>query len=213
MTVHWRTLAGAGALVCGTLAGAQTPAPATGPAPQHITTTFSPQALPGDIIDLPQRDQLQVPLGPPGGTHSMHPAKVDDTPSPGYELALEAAQAAIASCREDGYSVGVAVTDSAGNLKAGLADDNGPLNRVYMATRKDVTVAAFGVSTLRLRESIATHPSLLDQVKPNMSLLPGGLPIMKGDRLVGAIAVSGASAHEEEKCGKAGIDKIADRLK
>jgi uncharacterized protein GlcG (DUF336 family) len=138
---------------------------------------------------------------------------VDATPSPGSALALEAVQAAVESCAADGYVVAAAVTDAAGKLKAALAPDGTRSNGVYMALRKDVTVAAFGMATLALREKIATDPSLMARVRPNMSLLPGGLPIMKGDRLVGAIATSGAAAYEEEKCAQAGIRKIQSRLK
>ena len=46
----------------------------------------------------------------------------------------------------------------------------------------------------------------------------GGLPIKAGDDTVGAIGVSGsqggaAVGSNDEMCGKAGIEKIADRLK
>lgn len=58
-----------------------------------------------------------------------------------------------------------------------------------------------------------TDSTLMARVKPNMSLLPGGLPIMKGDIVVGAIAASCATAYEEEKCAKAGIEKIQAKLK
>ena len=66
---------------------------------------------------------------------------------------------------------------------------------------------------LELREKLTTDQSLMTQVKPNMSLLPGGIPIMKGDVLLGAISTSGAAAYEEEKCAKAGLDRIQARLK
>jgi uncharacterized protein GlcG (DUF336 family) len=194
-----------------TIVGAQSPPAAT--APKRNDTPISPEAVPGDIIDLPQKDQLNVPLGPPAGTHATRPAPTDSTPTPGFVLALEAARAALASCAADGYSVGVAVTDAAGKLKAGLVADNAGANRVYMAIRKDVTATAFKMPTLALRERIAADPSLMAQVKPNMSLLPGGLPIMKGDTVVGAIAASGATAYEEEKCAKAGIERIQAKLK
>jgi uncharacterized protein GlcG (DUF336 family) len=36
---------------------------------------------------------------------------------------------------------------------------------------------------------------------------------MVGDRLLGAIGVSGTGAQQEEACAKAGADKIQSRLK
>ena len=120
---------------------------------------------------------------------------------------------AVDTCASDGYPVSVAVTDASGHLKAALVADGVKPNRVYMAVRKDVAAAAFGMSTLALREKLTTDSSLLAQLKPNMSVLPGGLPIFAGDRVVGAIAASGAYAIEEEKCVRAGLQKIQSRLK
>jgi uncharacterized protein GlcG (DUF336 family) len=181
-------------------------------APARLSESTDPGALPGDFVDLPQSAQLRVNLGPPAGTRASQPPAMDPAASPGVALALEAAQAAMASCEADGYHVAVAVTDSAGKLKAALAGDGVASNRVYMALRKDVTVVGFRLPTLALRTKIEADPSLLAQVKPNMALLPGGIPIMRGDLLIGAIAVSGATAHEEEKCARAGVQRIQARL-
>lgn len=113
----------------------------------------------------------------------------------GLSLAAQAAQAAVASCRVDGYTVAVAITDADGNLKAALAPEGTRANGVYMAMHKALTVVGFKMSTLELRMKIESDPSLLGLVKPNMSLLPGGLPIYSGKSFIGAIATSGASAH------------------
>ena len=209
-----RSLVPAAALLLATAcADAQTPAaPSPAAEPKRLTEATDPGALPGDFMDIPQSAQLRVPLGPPAGTHATRPIATDATPSPGYALALEAAQTAVATCLADGYSVAVAVTDSAGKLKVALAPDGTRNNGIYMALRKGVTVVGFRMTTLQVRARIEADPSLLSQVKPNMVLLPGGLPIMKGDMLLGAIAVSGAAAYEEEKCGQAGLQKIQSRL-
>lgn len=180
--------------------------------PTRITESTDPGALPGDFMDIPQAAQLKVPLGSPTATRSTRLFPTDATPSPGFALALEAAQVAVVSCEADGYRVAVAVTDAAGKLKVALAPDGVANNLVYMALRKDVTVVGFKMSTLALRARIEADPSLMGQVKPNMVLLPGGMPIMKGDVVVGAIAASGATAYVEEKCAKAGLQKIQSRL-
>lgn len=186
--------------------------PATAGEPPRVTES-APEAIPGEFVDMPQDRQLTVPLGPPAGTRAARPPAVDPTPSPGYALALEAAQTAVEVCAADGYVVAAAVTDAAGKLKAALAPEGTRSNGVYMALRKNVTVVGFGMATLALREKMASDPSLMKKVTPNMSLLPGGIPIMKGNVLVGAISTSGAAAHEEEKCARAGLQKIQSRLK
>lgn len=169
----------------------------------------NPQAMPGDYFDIPQSVQLKVPLGPPAGPNPNKAAKpVASAPGPDALLALEAARAAEESCRADGYAIAVAVTDAAGNLKAALAADGTRSNGIYMAMHKAVTVVGFKLSTLELRGRIEQEPSLMAQVRPNMSLLPGGLPIVRNGTFIGAIATSGAAAHEEEKCAQAGIAVI-----
>jgi hypothetical protein len=105
--------------------------------PVRLTESTDPASLPGDFMDIPQTAQLKVPLGTPAVTHNTRPLPTDATPSPGYALALEAAQVAMASCEADGYRVAVAVTDAAGKLKVALAPDGVANNRVYMALRPD----------------------------------------------------------------------------
>jgi uncharacterized protein GlcG (DUF336 family) len=212
---------GTPALVFGASAGGEaTAAPAVVPAssephregPPRPTEATDPAALPGDYMDIPQSAQLKVPLGPPAGTKSTRPIATDATPSPGFALALEAAQAAVAACLADGYSVAVAVTDSKGKLKVAFAPDGTRNNGVYMALRKDVTVVGFNMTTLQVRAKIEADASVASQIKPNMVMLPGGIPIRKGDTLLGAISASGATAYEEEKCAQAGLDRIQSRL-
>jgi uncharacterized protein GlcG (DUF336 family) len=179
--------------------------------PARNTTPPSPQSMPGDYFDIPQSAQLKVPLGPPAST--PRPASAQTPPAPSSlssTLAAAAAQAALAACAADGYRVTVAVSDAQGRLKAALAADGTRENGIYMAMHKTITVVGFKKSTLQLRAEIEKEPALLAQVKPNMSLLPGGMPIFRNGEFLGAIATSGASAYVEEKCAKAGIDEILE---
>lgn len=173
----------------------------------------SAQALPGDYFDLSQSDQLRVPLGPPAG-RNPHPAtgQAIRSSGPGADLAAQAAEAAVKSCAADGYTVAVAITDGAGNLRAALAPPGARPNGVFMAMHKAVAVVGLGMSTLEFRQKLETQPSLMSRVKPNMALLPGGVPIMRDGTIIGAIATSGASAHVEEKCARDGIARIQAHL-
>ncbi|RVU05670.1 heme-binding protein [Novosphingobium umbonatum] len=180
------------------------------PLPRN-TTPPSPQNMPGDYFDIPQSAQLKVPLGPPASGRNSAPLS-PPAPSISQKLAGLAAQTALASCAADGYAITVAVSDADGRIKAALAADGTRDNGLYMAMHKTLTVVGFHMSTLQLREKIEQDPSVLQQVKPNMSLLPGGMPIWKQGVLVGAIATSGASAYVEEKCAADGIASIIGQL-
>lgn len=169
-------------------------------------------ALPGDTR-LPSLDfQLHKDLGPPAGTLAQS-QPVLGAPGLPLDLALEAAHAAIEACRGDGYRIGVAVTDPAGQLLVGLAADGAGPGRVYVAVRKDIAATAFKMPTLALRAKLLADPALRGQIKPNMSVFSGAVPLMVGDRVVGAIASSGSTGNEDDRCASIGADKIQSRLK
>jgi uncharacterized protein GlcG (DUF336 family) len=129
-------------------------------------------------------------------------------------LAVEAAQAAIASCKTQGYTVSVAIVDRSGDLKLLLVGDGaGALTR-SLSRRKAYTAATRRVSTGEMAKQVATpgafNPTLYDR---GLVALAGGVPIKVGDQAIGAIGVSGApGGDKDEACANAGLAKIADRL-
>ena len=129
-------------------------------------------------------------------------------------LAVEAAQAAIASCKTQGYNVSVAIVDRAGDLKLLLVGDGaGALTR-SLSRRKAYTAAIRRVSTGELAKQVAApgafNPTLYDR---QLVAVQGGVPIKVGDQAIGAIGVSGApGGDKDEACANAGLAKISDRL-
>jgi uncharacterized protein GlcG (DUF336 family) len=156
--------------------------------------------------------QLHKDLGPPAGTRVQKPPAFS-APSLPLDLALEAAQAAIAACRADGYSVGVAVSDPDGGLLVDLAAEGAAPGRIYVALRKGITAAAFNMSTLALREKIVTDRALLAHVTANMSLFSGSVPLVVQGHVVGAMSASGSTGNEDDYCARTGAEKIQARLK
>jgi uncharacterized protein GlcG (DUF336 family) len=130
------------------------------------------------------------------------------------DLAIEAAQAAMAACKTQGYDVSVAIVDRAGNLKLAMVADGADV-RPDVSQRKAYTAAARRVTTLELAEAIAKpgafNPTLYD---PMMVATGGGVPIRAGGEFVGGIGVGGAPGGDrDEACARAGLAKIGDRLK
>ena len=130
------------------------------------------------------------------------------------DLALEAAQAAIAQCKSQGYNVSVTIVDRVGDVKLVLVGDGaGGVSR-EVTRRKAYTAAKLRVSTddfaKRLANPGAFNPGLYDAMIVSG---PGGLPIKVGDATIGGIAAAGApGGDKDEACAKAGLDKIKDRL-
>ena len=130
------------------------------------------------------------------------------------DLAVEAAQAAIASCKAQGWNVSVTIADRGGLTKLVLVGDGaGGVSR-ESTRRKAYTSALLGISTDDLAKRIASggfNPTIYD---PQMVAGAGGLPIKVGSETIGGIAAAGApGADKDEACAKAGLDKISDRLK
>ena len=129
-------------------------------------------------------------------------------------LAVEAAQAAIASCKTQGYTVSVAIVDRAGNLKLLLVGDGASALTRSLSRRKAYTAAMRRVSSGELAKQVAApgafNPTLYDR---QLVALAGGVPIKVGDETIGAIGVSGApGGDKDEACANAGLAKISDRL-
>jgi uncharacterized protein GlcG (DUF336 family) len=129
-------------------------------------------------------------------------------------LALEIAQAALNQCRTDGYHVGVAVVDRAGQVKALLRDDGGNPHLVEASERKAYTAAIFRSPSGVFFERIQQNPgnAALTELRGVLALR-GGLPIKAGDEVIGAVGVGGApGGDKDEACAQAGIQKVSDKL-
>jgi uncharacterized protein GlcG (DUF336 family) len=183
----------------------------------------SPRSLPADNLPpfrmLDARGNL-VPLPPlpPGGLHHEASAAPESTaPGPSLALALEAAQAAIDSCRTRGYRIGVSVIDSVGEARAMITADGADGSHVFVAMRKALTALATEMPSAKAADLVAGDKALLARIKPNMFVMGGALPIVVNHETIGAIGVSGAAGvpfgHQDEVCASVGLLKIQNRLK
>ena len=126
-------------------------------------------------------------------------------------MALTIAETALAEC---GMRTSVAVVDRAGRLRVFLQGDGAQPHNIELARRKAYTANTFGRTSLEWAQRTETNTPgqrALTDVIP----LQGGVPIKVGNETIGAVGLSGApnGGPQEEACGKAGIDKVADQLK
>jgi uncharacterized protein GlcG (DUF336 family) len=129
-------------------------------------------------------------------------------------LAVEAAQAAIAACKAQGWTVSVTIADRSGSPRLVLMGDGANQLTKEVTRRKAYTSALLGISTGDFAKRIATpgafNPTVYD---PQLAVGPGGLPIKVGNDTIGAIAAAGApGGDKDESCAAAGLAKISDRL-
>lgn len=130
------------------------------------------------------------------------------------DFAIKLAQAAMNHCRENGYQVGVAVTDRVGTLQVFMRDRFAGAHTVETAYRKAWTAVSFRTNTMELDE--VTKPEneaygirFISQALP----LGGGVMIESGGSMIGAVGVSGAPGTDiDVECAEAGIEAIEDAL-
>jgi len=130
------------------------------------------------------------------------------------ETALTAARAALESCRQQGYQVGVAVVDRSGVTQVFLRDRFAGAHTVDVAVDKAWTAASFRTSTLDLAAETQAGKAMSGiRSTPRMLALGGGVVIEAGGSVFGAIGISGAPGGEaDDACARAGIKAIADAI-
>jgi uncharacterized protein GlcG (DUF336 family) len=130
------------------------------------------------------------------------------------EIAQDMAQAALKSCREQGFQVSVAVLDRFGIPQVLLRDRFAGPHTPDTATRKAWTAVSFRAPTTELSESTAPGSEAYGARDiTNALMLGGGLPVLAAGSIVGGVGVSGApSGVLDESCAQSGIDAVADRL-
>lgn len=129
------------------------------------------------------------------------PAAPPPMPALTYEMARQIMDAAEAEARRNKWNVAIVVTDAAGvPVMVHRMDGAGP--RPYdIAMRKAATVVASKLATSAYGEQLKAGK--VPEV-PNGITFAGGVPVMRGGELIGAVGTSGVRASEDEQISNAG---------
>jgi uncharacterized protein GlcG (DUF336 family) len=130
------------------------------------------------------------------------------------EAAQKAASAALASCRNAGFQVTVAVVDRAALPLAVLRDRHAGPHSFQTALDKAWTAVSFKMETTAFEQVTRSTPAMAGiRTLARVAPIGGGIPIASAGSLVGAIGVSGAPGGDaDDRCAKAGIAAIAADL-
>ena len=128
--------------------------------------------------------------------------------------AQKAAQAALAHCQKEGFTVAVAVVDRGGQPLVMLRDPLAGAHTSQTAINKASTAVSFRTDTTELAETTqAGKPSSGIRQLPNVIAVGGGVVIRAKGSIVGGIGVSGAPGGDsDEACAKAGMAAINDAI-
>jgi uncharacterized protein GlcG (DUF336 family) len=130
------------------------------------------------------------------------------------DTALDAARAALASCRKAGHQVAVAIVDRAGVTQVMLRDRFAGAHTPETASGKAWTAVSFRTNTTELLNITQPgQPQSGVRNLPRVVMIGGGMLIEAQGAILGGIGVSGAPGGEaDDACAKAGIAAIRDKI-
>ena len=143
----------------------------------------------------------------PQGTSMTRP----DLPPPSITLAEARTiiDGAIAYASGINLSMAVAVTDAAGNVVSADRMDGAALQNIRFAEGKAFAAALYRQSTEELAALYKTRPDryfgIVNMYPGKIYLVGGGLPLVVGGQLVGAVGIAGLPEGVDEKSAHAGI--------
>lgn len=129
----------------------------------------------------------------------------------GTPISLAKAQAVIAAavgeCAKHNWKMNVAVVDSGGNLVAFSRMDGAQIASVVISQAKAKSAAEFRRET-KVFESGMMAGNVYQLSLPGAIGSRGGIPLVEGGKLIGAIGSSGGAGAQDEVCSKAGAAVI-----
>jgi uncharacterized protein GlcG (DUF336 family) len=109
---------------------------------------------------------------------------------------------------EIGQPMNIAVADAGGNLIAHVRMDGAWMGSIDISIKKAWTSRAFDIAT----KDLAKHSQSGDQFfgihasnDGRVMIFAGGIPLKRGDKVVGAVGVSGGSGEQDHSVAEAGV--------
>jgi uncharacterized protein GlcG (DUF336 family) len=112
---------------------------------------------------------------------------------------------------EIGQPMNIAVVDAGGNLIAHVRMDKAWIGSVDIAINKAWTSRAFDIATKSLAELSQSGDQFFGIHASNrgrVMIFAGGIPLKRGDEVIGAIGVSGGMGKQDQAVAEAGADAI-----
>jgi uncharacterized protein GlcG (DUF336 family) len=108
---------------------------------------------------------------------------------------------------EIGQPMNIAVADAGGNLIAHVRMDGAWIGSIDISIKKAWTARAFDIETQKLAELSQSGDEFFGIHASNQGrvmVFAGGVPIKKGEKVVGAIGVSGGMGKQDQAVAEAG---------
>jgi uncharacterized protein GlcG (DUF336 family) len=123
--------------------------------------------------------------------------------------ALAIVEAARKQAEKIAVPMNIAVVDAGAHLIAFMRMDGAWLGSIEIAQNKAYTARAFDMTTKDLAKiSQPGQPAygIAVSTQHRVAIFPGGIPLKAGDRVIGAIGVSGGKPDQDHSVAEAGAD-------
>ena len=127
----------------------------------------------------------------------------------GVEAARKAAAASVVESKKNNWSMAVAVVDTGGHLVYFERMDNTQTGSARVALEKAQSAVAYRRPTKVFEDALSAGGNGLRILTLSGAVaVEGGIPIVVGGKIVGAIGLSGGSAQQDGIAAKAGVDAL-----
>ena len=135
-------------------------------------------------------------------------AAQDQRPGYGAPVSLVSAKkiaaGVIAECAKNNWNIAVAVVDPHGTLVYYEKMEDTQYSSADIAIGKAKAAATYRRPT-RVFADVINKGGPATATLPGVFASPGGVPIMVGGKVTGAVGVSGVTGDQDEQCAKTGI--------
>ena len=172
---------------------------------------ISSLVIAGVLATLPAAAQAPAP-GAPAAQAPQPPKQNIDVATAKKMVAASEAAAAAANAR-----VAISVVDANGDLVFFERMDGAAPRAVTSSQGKARAAVLFGLPTKDLQEAVVAGKPIAGTLTApaagawELTLVQGGLPIMKDGKVTAAIACGGSSSANDEKFAQAGIDAMSSK--
>jgi glc operon protein GlcG len=126
------------------------------------------------------------------------------------ENAKKVAAAALAEVRKNNWTMAVAVVDPAGDLVYFEKMDDTQVQSTVVCQTKARCAARFARPTKSFQDILSGGGDGLRVLRIEGAVpVDGGLPIVMGGKIVGAVGLSGGTSSQDGQCAKAGVDAVS----
>ena len=125
----------------------------------------------------------------------------------GLDAAKKVAAAAIAEARKNNFTMAISIVDTAGNLVYFEKMDGTQTGSVNVSMEKARSAVLFKRPTKAFQDAVAQGGVGLRMLGlPGAVPVEGGIPLMEGGKIVGAIGASGGTSDQDGQTAQAGVN-------